>query len=75
MSDSYMEKYKPGEDSLCSWEGRFLCQSGQATAPSLAKHPLGVVVNVFARCGPPFQSVDFEQPDGLLMRLGFVSCG
>ena len=48
----------PGRDDV-------LCQSGQATAPSLAKHPLDVVVNVFARCGSPFQSVDFEQPDGL----------
>ena len=61
MSDSYMGKYKHGEDSLCPGRDDFVHQLGQATEPSLVKHPLDVVVNMFARCGLPLQSVDFEQ--------------
>lgn len=39
MSDSYMGKYKPGEDSLCSWEGRFPVPVWPGHGNLLAKHP------------------------------------
>lgn len=44
--------------------------------PSLVKHPLDVVVNMFARCGLPLQSVDFEQTrQPSIVRAGFVQSG